>query len=240
MKESSPQRRFSILNDDLRVTLEDALKSDLRLRIRLCGLKTAVPGLPAFDGAASRLFDKWNAWLVAAWGSGEQEGVGDQMPKQKTRSRKGRDQDDEAVDIIEIGSEEAESSARPLSLKRRKKVVASPSKVATPSPAKSTAVATASPSKPIKPVPAPPSTKPHSGGDQSLHTQLLLANSRNQFLEQECRRLQHVEAEVATLRCQLAAVHATEELVKELRHQLDIRDRMIEWMLGSPPGGPKS
>ena len=129
--------------------------------------------------------------------------MGDQMSKQKTRSRKVVDQDEEAVEVIEIGSEEAESSARRLSLKRRKKVVASPSKVATPSPAKSTAVMTASPSRPIKPAPAPSSTRPHSGGEQSLHTQLVVANTRIQFLEQECRRLQHVEAEVATLRCQL-------------------------------------
>ena len=53
------------------------------------------------------------------------------------------------------------------------------------------------------------------------------------------RRLQHVEGEMATLRSELATMRANEELVKELRHQLDVRDQMIKQLLGDRSGAGK-
>jgi hypothetical protein len=237
-KETSPQWHFSILDDDLRVTVKDALKSDVHLRMRMCGLKTALPGMAVFEKAVTQLHEKWNAWLVVAWGTGDQEGQGDQMPKVKTRSRKRKDLAEEAIKIACSDAEEAKSSTRKSSRKRAK-VVASPAKVATTSPSKPPPVATTSVPVPATPSPFHSSRSKQSGSEKSLQIQLVAMTSRLQFLEEEIRRLQHVEMEVATLRSEAASMRANEELVKELRHQLDVRDQMIKQLLGDCSGAGK-
>ena len=204
----------------------------------MCGLKTALPGMPAFDKAASDLHDKWQAWLVAAWGSGDEEGQGDQMPRSKTRSGKRKDLPEEAVEVLDSGEEQAESSSR-RSSRKKAKVVASPAKVATPSPSKPPLLAMPAASAPTTPSPSRPSRSKPSGSEQSLQIQLAAATARIQFLDQEVRRLQHVEGEMATLRSELATMRANEELVKELRHQLDVRDQMIKQLLGDRSGAGK-
>ena len=204
----------------------------------MCGLKTALPGMPLFDKAANELHEKWQAWLVAAWGTGDEEGQGDQMPRSKTRTGKRKELIEEAVEVVDSGGEEAESSRR-RSSRKKVKVVASPAKVATPSPSKPAAVAMPALSAPATPSPIRLSRSKPSGSELSLQIQLAAATSKIQFLDQEVRRLQHVEAEMATLRSELASMRANKELVKELRHQLEVRDQMIKQLLGDRSGAGK-
>ena len=234
----SPQQRFAILDDDLGLSVEEALKSDVHLRVRMCGLKTALPGMPVFNEAANKLHAKWHAWLVAAWGTGDGEGQGDQMPRSKTWASKCNDLGKEAVEIIDSGTDEAESSSKQPAAKRAK-VVASPSKVATPSPSKPAPVATTTVVASSAASPSRASRSKLSGSDQSLQIQLAAATAKLQFLDQEVRRLQQEAAGMATLRLELASMRANEELVKELRHQLDVRDQMIQQLLGSRAGAGK-